>query len=196
MENVKEIISENLVKLRKEHKLTQLELATKLNYSDKAISRWENGEVTPDVETLMNICALYEISLDDIVKKQENSKNLTKQYKFQLRNKLIITLLSISLVWFIATLVFVYAQLIMQKFVWQVFIWAVPITCIVGIVFNAIWGKRQLMFPIISILVWSLLTSIYIQILPVYNLYLIFFLGIPLQVAIILWSFLKPRKSK
>ena len=196
MENVKEIISENLVKLRKEHKLTQLELATKLNYSDKAISRWENGEVTPDVETLMNICALYEISLDDIVKKQENSKNLTKQYKFQLRNKLIITLLSISLVWFIATLVFVYAQLIMQKFVWQVFIWAVPITCIVGIVFNAIWGKRQLMFPIISILVWSLLTSIYIQLLPVYNLYLIFFLGIPLQVAIILWSFLKPRKSK
>lgn len=196
MENVKEIISENLVKLRKEHKLTQLELATKLNYSDKAISRWENGEVTPDVETLINICALYEISLDDIVKKQENSKNLTKQYKFQLRNKLIITLLSISLVWFIATLVFVYAQLIMQKFVWQVFILAVPITCIVGIVFNAIWGKRQLMFPIISILVWSLLTSIYIQLLPVYNLYLIFFLGIPLQVAIILWSFLKPRKSK
>ena len=113
-----------------------------------------------------------------------------------MKNKLVITLLSISLVWFIATLVFVYSQLIFNIYAWQVFIWAIPITCIIGIVFNAIWGKRQLMFPIISILVWSLITSIFIQVLPIYNLSLIFFLGIPLQVAIILWSFLKPRRSK
>ena len=90
MEDIKETISENLVKLRKEHKLTQLELAEKLNYSDKAISRWENGEVIPDIETLMNICEVYNISLNDIVSKHENTKKLTKHYKSQQKNKIII----------------------------------------------------------------------------------------------------------
>ena len=195
-ENVKEIISENLVKLRKEHKLTQLELAEELNYSDKAISRWENGEVTPDIETLLNICSLYNITLDDLVRRHEGSKPLTKKYKSQLKNKLIITLLSVSLVWFIATIMFVYSKLIFNNLAWTVFIWAVPITCIICIIFNAIWGKRKLMFPIISVLIWSLIASIYIQLLPIYNLYLIFFIGIPLQIATILWSFLEPRRSK
>lgn len=196
MENVKEIISENLVKLRKEHKLTQLELAEKLNYSDKAISRWENGEVTPDIETLMNICEVYNISLNDIVTKHENSKKLTKKYKSQQKNKIIITLLSISLVWFVATMFFVYTKLIFNKTIWTAFIWAIPATFIVCIVFNAIWGKRKLMFPLISGLTWTLIASIYIQLLSVYNLYLIFFIGIPLQIATILWSFLEPRRSK
>lgn len=196
MEDIKETISENLVKLRKEHKLTQLELAEKLNYSDKAISRWENGEVIPDIETLMNICEVYNISLNDIVSKHENTKKLTKHYKSQQKNKIIITLLSISLVWFVATMFFVYTKLIFNKTIWTAFIWAVPATFIISIIFNAIWGKRKFMFPLISGLTWTLIASIYIQLLSIYNLYLIFFIGIPLQIATILWSFLEPRRSK
>lgn len=196
MENIKDIIADNLVKLRKEHKLTQLELAEKLNYSDKAISRWEKGEVTPDIETLLNICNLYNISIEDITKPQSNPKQLTKRYHFEIRNKLIITLLAISLVWFIATLVFVYSKITIHKTFWQAFVWAIPISCILGIIFNSIWGKRKYMFVIISLLIWSLIASIYIQMLTIYNFYLIFFLGIPLQIATILWSLLKPRKAK
>jgi transcriptional regulator with XRE-family HTH domain len=48
-ENVKEIIASNLASLRREHKLTQQQLAEKLNYSDKAVSRWENAETLPDI---------------------------------------------------------------------------------------------------------------------------------------------------
>ena len=60
---VKETVKDNLVRLRREHKLTQLELSEKINYSDKAISRWETGEVTPDVETLEQLARLYEIPI-------------------------------------------------------------------------------------------------------------------------------------
>ena len=44
MENIKENIKENLIMLRKSKKLTQKQLAEKFNYSDKAVSRWENGK--------------------------------------------------------------------------------------------------------------------------------------------------------
>ena len=55
-ENVKEIIAANLVSLRKGSRLTQQQLAERLNYSDKAVSRWENAETLPDIETLCKIC--------------------------------------------------------------------------------------------------------------------------------------------
>ena len=59
----KETVKENLIRLRREHKLTQLELSDKINYSDKAISRWETGEVTPDIETLEQLAMLYGIPI-------------------------------------------------------------------------------------------------------------------------------------
>ena len=58
MAATKEIVRENLVKLRKEHKLTQMELAEKIGYSDKAISKWERGESAPDVATLVQLADL------------------------------------------------------------------------------------------------------------------------------------------
>lgn len=196
MDDIKANIANNLTRLRKEHKLTQLELAEKINYSDKAISRWEKGEVTPDITILCSLCDLYNVDINDLLKKHTDNKVLTKQYRFEMKNKLIISLLSTLLVWFIATIIYVYEYLLFNISLWKVFIWAVPISCIVGIVFNAIWGKRSWMFVIITILIWSLLASIYIQFLPVYNLFLIFLLGAPGQVAITLWSFLKPKNKR
>lgn len=195
MENIKEIIAENLVKLRKQHKLTQLELAEKINFSDKAISRWEKGEVTPDIETLISLCELYKISINDLLTKQTEPKNLTKRYHFELKNKMIISCLAVLLVWFAATMVFLYGGLISNVYLWKAFIWAIPTSCVVALIFNAIWGKRKWIFIIITLLIWSLLASVYIQFLPTYNLYLIFILGVPLQVATVLWSLLKPKSK-
>ena len=49
---LKKIVTENLIYYRKINKLTQLQLAEKLNYSDKAISKWERGESLPDLYIL------------------------------------------------------------------------------------------------------------------------------------------------
>ena len=64
MENIKEIIASNLASLRKERKFTQQELASKLNYSDKAVSRWEHAETLPDIETLCKICEIYGVKFE------------------------------------------------------------------------------------------------------------------------------------
>ena len=63
MKNTKEIIQQNLIALRKQNGLTQLELATKINYSDKAISRWEKGEVMPSVDILESLANVYGVQI-------------------------------------------------------------------------------------------------------------------------------------
>ena len=67
MSEIKENIGKNLTELRKKMKLTQAELAAKLNYSDKAISKWEHGDAIPSIENLVEICKFYGITLDQLV---------------------------------------------------------------------------------------------------------------------------------
>ena len=103
-----------------------------------------------------------------------------------------ISLLATAAVWFIATVLFVYLKIYGASSVWLVFVGAVPVSMIVLLVFNSIWGKRVLNYVIISVLVWSALAFAYLMMLP-YNLFLIFIIGIPIQVLIILWSQIKTR---
>ena len=70
MSDLKEIIAANLTRLRQEVGLTQLQLADMLNYSDKAVSKWERGESIPDLRVLIQLAEIYHITLDDIVREQ------------------------------------------------------------------------------------------------------------------------------
>ena len=81
-EDIKLIIANNIAKFRKEAKLTQAELAEKLNYSDKAISKWERGESLPDVIILNQIAQVFGITLDSLVSnKPEKKKRAKKIFK-------------------------------------------------------------------------------------------------------------------
>lgn len=195
MENINLIIGNNIRELRKANKLTQSELAEKLNYSNKAISRWESGEVVPDVLTLNKICELFNIPISCIFEENAKNKKVKNTHKFQMGNKLTISLLGILLVWFIAVFVYVSMNVISGIYFWQIFVYAVPASCIVGLIFNSIWGKRMFNFVIMSVLIWSLLACIYLTLLS-YNLWAIFLLGIPMQVGISLWSNISKNNLK
>lgn len=56
-----------LVQLRKDHGLSQEELAEKLNVSRQAVSKWERAESSPDTDNLIALAALYAISLDELI---------------------------------------------------------------------------------------------------------------------------------
>lgn len=190
MKEINKIIGTNLACLRKKRKLTQLELAEKMNYSDKAISKWETGETLPDIETLNNLAKMYNVTLDFLV--QENNYDEIKLTTTENNNKIVITCLSSSVVWMLATIIFVYGKIQSQANYWRLFIWAVPITTIILLVFNCIWGIRRNTFILISILTWTLLASLFFQFLDK-NIWPIFLVGIPFQIAIILWAQLKKR---
>lgn len=67
MSDLRIILADNLIKLRKANHLTQLELAQKLNYSDKAISKWEHGDTLPDIETLKTLADMYGVTVDALL---------------------------------------------------------------------------------------------------------------------------------
>lgn len=196
MKELRNIIADNLIQLRKAHNLTQLNLAEKLNYSDKAVSKWERADTLPDIETLKAIADLYNISVDYLLKEHnETDTPIIVTKPKEVYNHIIITSLSITLVWFIALLIFVICHVVNHTY-WQIFIWAIPVSSIVSLVFNSIWGKVRLNYMIISILMWSILLALYLQLIK-YNVWVIFTVGIPGQIAIFLASlFSRPKRKE
>lgn len=61
-------IANRLVQLRKQHNLSQEELAMRLDISRQAVSKWERAESSPDTDNLIALASLYEMSLDDLVR--------------------------------------------------------------------------------------------------------------------------------
>lgn len=72
MTDIKATVSRNIASLRQAHGMTQSELAEKLNYSDKAISKWERAESMPDISVLVQISDIFGISLDALVRNSVN----------------------------------------------------------------------------------------------------------------------------
>lgn len=60
-------IAKNLIRYRKAANLTQAELAQKINYSDKSVSKWESGNGVPDIYILLKLAELYGVSVNDVV---------------------------------------------------------------------------------------------------------------------------------
>ena len=61
-------LSENLQNLRKIKNMSQEELAEKLNVSRQAVSKWESGNGFPETEKIINICEIFDCSMDELVK--------------------------------------------------------------------------------------------------------------------------------
>ena len=70
------MISMNLKRLRKEHQYTQENVAEKINVSRQSIAKWENGESTPDIDTLIKLSKLYNVTLDNLVNHSEDKSGI------------------------------------------------------------------------------------------------------------------------
>ncbi len=194
MNDLKTIIAANVSELRRRNGMTQLELAERLNYSDKAVSKWERGESYPDVATLKEIADLFSVTVDYLLQEEHPQETITRREytRRQKRNRLLITAISCVLVWLIATMIFTSIDMLSTELrgQWLAFVYAVPVTAIVILVFNSIWGKPRWNFAIISLLMWSSLATVCLTLLPL-NLWLLFLIGIPGQIIILLWAGIK-----
>ncbi len=193
MSDMKLTIAKNITALRQANKMTQIELAEKLNYSDKAVSKWERGESTPDVTVLKAIADLFCVTLDDLVREEPLSPKETAApvATCSHRNHTVVTTLSILLVWLVCTLCFVTMDTVCPEVTakWLSFVYGVPVSMIVWLVFNSIWFNRRRNYMIISLLMWSVLASLFLTVTAVgYPLWKFFLLGIPGQFGIYAWS--------
>ena len=226
MQNLKPVIAKNISNLRQKNNMTQGDLASKLNYSDKAVSKWERAESVPDIAVLKEIADLFDVTLDYLVSDNseqqsdvlesyselnseenipETSDNITDEdtvkAKFtyissKFRTHGFITGMCIILVWLIATLAFVVINIFAKDtiFLWLPFLYAIPISSIVWLVFNSIWFNKRRNYFIISLLMWSTLISFVLTLFPLSRrVCFILLLGIPGQVIIYMWSNLKKK---
>ena len=181
----KMIVAKNIVKFRKANRMTQIELAEKLNYSDKAISKWERGESLPDVYMLMTLADMFGITLNDLVSEEVIAKPKTKF------NKSIVYALSVGLTWLIAVIIFVLLQIFNIEKAWITFIYAIPVSLIVSIVFSKIFNYRFILFFSISGLFYTIPLSICTTVNWIGYTPLLFIIAVPLQILTVLWFFRK-----
>lgn len=203
MENTSEInlkIAKNLTYYRKRANLTQAELAEKINYSDKSVSKWEVGNGIPDVYILLQLARLFGVTLNELV--GETPVETPKKRARGLH--LLIMLLSSGVVWLVATCVF--ALMLLWKPTafswWLIFLYAVCANAIVMIVYASIWKYRLVNFISISTLIWTAITCVFLTVSAVAvgkdlgALWVVFLVGIPLQVLEVLWVFFRSLFTK
>lgn len=196
MIEINNIVAENMSSLRKMNKMTQFELGEKLNYSDKAVSKWEHGESLPSINVLYEIASIFGVDMNylvtDSTKNKKPQRVLTKQVKSK---RFFITLLSVLLVWFVAIILYVCFYIFGGLNLWYFFTWSVPLSLIVSFIFVCIWGSEKLLYIISSFFIWTLLLAACFQFLK-YNIWMVLFVGVPIQFAIILTSLLRKSVRK
>ena len=68
-----------IASLRKEKRMTQIELAEKMGVTDKAVSKWERDLACPDVSTLPKLAEVFDISVDELMQCKAESQNEKKK---------------------------------------------------------------------------------------------------------------------
>ena len=201
MQDLKPIIAKNITALRQAAQMTQGDLAEKLNYSDKAVSKWERAESVPDIMVLKTVADLFGVTVDYLIETHDElpavqPEETTPKYR---HSRPIITTLSILLVWFVALLAFVVVDSLPVKthLHFLAFAYAVPVSMIVWLVLNSIWFDTKWNYLIISILMWTVLGSVVATLFMLdIAIWTPMLLGILGQIGIILWSKMRYKTAK
>ena len=199
-EKLKTQLGANIASYRKRFRMTQAALAEKINYSDKAVSKWERGESIPDLPTIVLLAELFEVTVDDLIVDPDALPETTgkvekimsaaveKTLKRKANKRAILGLSSI-LVWFVALLAYVLFSSLDLENSWLAFIYAFPINCIVLLTLRSAWRDFRWNQTLVSGIVWGALASIYATLLVLLqlNIWKVFVLGIPGQLAMFFW---------
>ena len=179
---LRKTVAKNIAQYRKAHHDTQLDLATKLNYSDKSVSKWERGEGLPDVYILSQIADLYGVSVSALIGEIQPPRESKPHYH------MFILLLSLALTMAVATLLFSMFMICKVDYpAWMFFVYALPVCSIICIVFTSLWWGILWQGVSVSALIWTLGLSLYLS-FELENVSLIFLVCAALQVLTLLWE--------
>ena len=193
-------LGSNIAGYRKSRGLTQAKLAEQLNYSDKAISKWERGESVPDVVTLVQLAELFDVTVNDLLadpdelpggggKVEQALEKVVEKHLKRKANKNIILMLCSVLVWSVALALFVVISSLGITRSWLAFFFAIPANAIVLLSLRSAWRDFRWNKTLISVIMWGGILSLYMILLVLggWNVWKLFLLGIPGQIAIFLW---------
>ncbi|MDR0861889.1 MAG: helix-turn-helix domain-containing protein [Oscillospiraceae bacterium] len=184
-EKLRQRISENLAYYRKQAGFTQSGLAERINYSDKSVSKWERAVASPDIYVLTMLAELYGVTVNDLI---DENVAVPRNEKAALGTRRVVSCLQVVVfVWLIATAAFAMVTMMIPdaKHAWYAFLYAVPVSCAVLIVFAVRLWKKLTLFCTASAFVWTVSVTMFI-VLPLENSYLLFTVAGVAQVLVIL----------
>ncbi|MCC8131323.1 MAG: helix-turn-helix domain-containing protein [Oscillospiraceae bacterium] len=185
MKEIETTIASNIIELRTRAGMTQLELAEKLNYSDKSVSKWERAEALPDVIVLRNIADIFGVTVDYLVRPHdpEEKISIVDSVKSTIPYQIIMAITAVG-IFTVATILFIIFWL-RGIIYWQVFVYALPVLMISLLVLNSIWHDGKYNFVIVSLLVLSIVATLYVVFLK-HNWWQLFLIEIPAEALIVL----------
>lgn len=194
MSDVKQIITDNLIALRKSRNLTQQDVASYLNYTDKAVSRWETGESLPDISVLEKLADYYGVDFEYLIKPHDEPVKPVNPATNHI--KVAVFLLFAVCCFTLATIAYVYSIVINNRYYWVAFIWALPVSFLIGFILSNRWWNKILTASFLSATVWTLILSVYLQLIfwNVTDVWALFLLGVPIQLIIILLLYIRKDK--
>ena len=192
MPTSREIIAQNITSLRKKARLTQAELAEKLNYSDKAISKWERADAVPDVFVLSELADMFGVTVDYFLHEHSEAEKVPSKNRDKIRTRMAISLSSIITPYFIASVIFyiLFNSLGSANGLWRVYIVPLPVVAVLVLIFTVVWFRSKMRLLLsVSFLLWSVLLCVFIFITHIDGSWFVFVLGVPLQLIILQWSY-------
>ena len=198
LEELKLITARNIINLRTQAGMTQAELGSKLNYSDKTISKWERAEAIPDAFVLKQMGELFGVSVDNLLSSHDEWKPIpteepeTEQVSYSTGRIIAIAVIG---VWTLALTAFV-ALWLVGLIVWQVFAAALPISILVYMVLICVFHRKRYLQHVIAVFVLSLFVAGFLLCYPRYHPWQLFLIVIPAEIIVYLSCNLKsPPKA-
>ncbi len=198
------IIAANIAANRRRMGMTQLELAEKIDYSDKSVSKWERGEAAPDLHTLVRLAEIFGVTVNDLVYAGPTAASAGDAEEEKARpnagrKRIIITLMSVVLVWFIDGIICfsfgVAAPDIFAEWAVRVLLYALPVSFIVWHVFACLWWPPVWRAVASSGIAWSAAVCVHVTFYGVPWIGLAYAVAGVAQVLIVLWHFFR-RSSR
>ena len=198
LEELKLITASNIINLRTQAGMTQAELGSKLNYSDKTISKWERAEAIPDAFVLKQMGELFGVSVDNLLSSHDEWKPIpteepeTEQVSYSTGRIIAIAVIG---VWTLALTAFV-ALWLVGLIVWQVFVAALPISILGYMVLICVFHRKRYLQHVIAVFVLSLFVAGFLLCYPRYHPWQLFLIVIPAEIIVYLSCNLKsPPKA-
>ncbi len=184
IDELKRNVAQNIFFLRTANNLTQSELGSRLNYSDKAISKWERAEGLPDAYVLTRLSEIFDVSVDYLLHEHTEQDRRVDTAPIKNTKRLIVQTIIFGII-AIAVLLAVTLYIAFDTLYWQIFIYSLPVIFTVLMVFSFVWWRSKGAFLYTSLLLWSIILTAYVALFSQNN-WQLFFIGIPCQIIVFL----------
>ncbi len=174
------LVGSRIARFRKEKNLTQYELAEHMNYSDKSISKWEQGQSIPNIFVLNELAQFFGVSLDVLIG-NKNYKSVSARKDTRFKHAFLYSLLVFSVFFIAFGVVFIVVDDFEKFKTWSLILWGVAGATIPIFIYSLIYKKEVYSYISSTIFVWMITVGLYLTFEPRERLWVLFVIAVPIN---------------